>query len=431
MHLNLIPTPFLAQTLGVACDRRQLLQRAGLASAALAGVSAVGNPSASAAAQATPVGTPVAAGERAFAYVGAYTLGAPGGGGELQPTGISIFAFDPGTGTLTFIETVDTDNPSWLALHPTRPLLYAVNETDTYGGEASGSVEAYAIDPATGGLTLINEQSSEGLYPAHLVVDPTGAFAVVADYSGPFAVLPIGDDGALAPASDIVQNEGTGPNAERQEMSHPHAVVFDPAGAFLATADLGIDRVQIHRLTAEGTLELVSEAALAAGAGPRHVAFSPDGRFLFVANELNATVTAFPYDAASGTIGAEIQTVSMVPDDFADPTSAAEIAVHPSGRFLYASNRGAEGAASPVADSIAAFTIDQETGELTPIGHASEGLDFPRGFAIDPSGTWLYAANQQGDSIVQFAIDQETGELTPTGQVTETPTPVSLVFTSV
>jgi 6-phosphogluconolactonase (cycloisomerase 2 family) len=252
---------------------------------------------------------------------------------------------------------------------------------------------------------------------------------VVADYSGPFVVLPIGEDGALAPASDIVQNEGSGPNEERQEMSHPHAVVFDPAGQYLATADLGIDTVQIFRLTTGGQLERASEAMVAPGSGPRHLAFLPDGRFLYVANELNATVTVFAYDA-SGTIGEEVQTISMVPDDFADPKSASEIAVHPSGRFLYASNRGLEGATSPVADSIVQFAIDQESGALTLIGHVSEGLDFPRGFAIDPSGRWLYACNQQGDSIVQFAIDQESGELTPTGQVAETPTPVCIVFTN-
>lgn len=419
----------LAQVWLSAWSRRQVLQRAGRSSVAFAALAAAGGPTrVSSAHQATPVGSPTPAG--GFAYVGSYTREAPGGGGALEPTGISIFAVDAGTGALSFMETVPTDNPSWVTLHPTRPLLYAVNEIDDYEGEASGSVEAYAVDAATGGLTLLNEQSSEGLWPAHLTVDPSGNFAVVADYSGPFVVLPIGEDGQLAPASDIVQNTGAGPNAERQEMSHPHAVTFDPAGQFLATADLGVDKVQTHRLTAEGQLEPVSEAAVAPGGGPRHVAFTPDGRFLYVTNELNATVTVFAYDAASGTIGEEIQTVSTVPDDFADPKSTAEIAVHPSGTFLYVSNRGAEGAVSPVANSITGFTIDQASGELTLIDYTSEGIDFPRGFAIDPSGTWLYAANQQGDTIVQFAIDQDTGALSPTGQVTETPTPVSIVFST-
>lgn len=363
-----------------------------------------------------------------FAYVGAYTREAPGGGGTLKATGISIFAFDAASGALTFQKTVESDNPSWLALHPTGRFLYAVNETDDYQGQPSGAVVAYAVDAATGGLTALNTQSSEGLYPAHLAVDPSGRFAIVADYSGPFAVLPIAEDGRLEPASDIVQNSGSGPNEERQEMSHPHAVVFDPAGEYLVTADLGIDALQSYRLSAEGQLELIGEAAVAPGAGPRHIAFMPDGRFLYVTNELNATVTGFAYDAASGTIGAEVETVSTVPEDFADPKSTAEIAVYPSGRFLYVSNRGAEGAVSPVADSITGFTINQASGELTLIDYFADGLDFPRQFAIDPSGRWLYACNQQGDSIVQFAVDQESGVLSATGQVTKTATPVCLVF---
>lgn len=418
-----------AQVFASGFDRRQLLQRAGTASAAFIGMRALGSAPASAATQATPDTSPAAGPTPQFAFAGSYTRGAPGGGGALEPVGIAIFAVDPVTGALTPSGAAPSDNPSWLALHPTRPFLYAVNETEDYEGEPSGSVEAFAIDPETGALTLLNEQSSQGRHPAHLAIDPSGAFAVVANYSGPFVVLPIAEDGTLAPASDIVQNEGTGPNEARQEMSHPHAVVFDPAGRYLATADLGIDTVRIYRVTPEGQLAPVSEATVAPGAGPRHLAFSPDGRFLYVANELNATVTGFAYDPATGTLGEEIQTISMVPEDFPDPKSAAEIAVHPSGRFLYASNRGLEGATSPEADSIVGYIIDQQTGQLTLIGHTSEGLDFPRGFALDPTGTWLYAANQQGDSIVQFAIDPETGALSPTGQVTATPTPVSIVFT--
>jgi 6-phosphogluconolactonase len=364
-----------------------------------------------------------------FAYVGSYTRVAPGGGGALAPAGISVFAVEAGSGALTFVAATPADNPSWVALHPTGRFLYAVNEIDDYGGQASGSVRAYAIDAATGGLTLLNEQSSQGRDPTHLAVDPNGAFAVVADYSGPFVVLPIADDGRLGPASEIMQISGGGPNKARQEMSHPHAVLFDPAGRYLVTADLGVDRVQSYRLDPSGRLVSIAAAALAPGAGPRHLAFFPDGRFLYVANELNATVTVFAYDAATGTIGPEVQTVAMLPEEFADEKSAAEIAVHPSGRFLYASHRGEDGAQSPVADSIAGFTIDAASGELTPIGLTTEGLDYPRHFAIDPSGSRLYACNQQGDSIVPFAIDQTSGRLSATGQVTATPTPVCIVFT--
>ncbi|MGH2616923.1 MAG: lactonase family protein [Thermomicrobiales bacterium] len=411
--------------------RRDFLRRAGAAGVALAALSGSGRQSVRIAAQeATPMASPVGVGAGGlFAYVGTYTRGAPGGGGTLQPTGISIFSVDPSSGALTFVETVASDNPSWLALHPTQRFLYAVNETDDYEGEASGAVEAFALDPITGALSFLNRQSAQGLWPAHLAVDPNGNFAVSADYSGPFVVLPIGADGQLAPASDVVQNTGSGPNEERQEASHPHAVVFDPAGQFLATADLGIDKIQVYRLDAAGILEPVGEASVTPGAGPRHLAFLPDGRFLYLMNELNATVTVFAYDPASGTIGEEIQTVSSVPEGFADPKSGAEIAVHPSGNFLYASNRGGPDTTAPEADSIAAFTIDQATGELTLIGFTTEDIAYPRNFTIDPTGAWLYVCNQQGDSIVQLVIDQETGELTATGQITESPTPVSIVFT--
>jgi 6-phosphogluconolactonase (cycloisomerase 2 family) len=362
-----------------------------------------------------------------FAYVGSYTREAQGGHG-LDSHGIGVFAVDADTGALSHIETVPSDNPSWLALDPAHRVLYAAIETDDYEGERSGAVEAFAIDPATGLLTFLNRQSSRGLYPAHVAVDPGSAFVVVADYEGPFVVLPMGQDGRLGPVSEIVQNPGTGPDAARQEMSHPHAVTFDPAGRYLVTADLGIDRVQTYRLTREGRLDLVSEAATAPGAGPRHVAFSADARFLYVVNELNATVTVFAYDAASGTIGAEVQTISMVPEKFADAVGAAEIAVHPSGRFLYASNRGEADAVSPLADSIVVYAIDQTSGALTLIDYFSDGIDVPRGFAIDPTGTWLFVCNERGDSIVQLAIDPEAGTLTPTGHVVATPTPVHILF---
>lgn len=362
-----------------------------------------------------------------FAYTGSYTRAAQGGSGE-DGQGIDVFTVEPGTGFLTHVETAPADNPSWLALDPAHRFLYAAIETDDYEGEPSGAVEAYAVDAKTGGLTFINRQSSRGLYPAHLSVDPSGRFAVAADYEGPFVVLPIREDGGLGPVSEIVQNPGTGPDAARQEMSHPHAVTFDPAGRYLVTADLGIDRVQTFRLTPDGRLALVSEAAVAPGAGPRHVAFTPDGRFVYVANELNATVTAFPYDAVTGVLGDEIQTILMVPDDFSDARSASEIAAHPSGRFLYASNRGEADAASPLADSIVAYAIDAVSGMLSLIGYASEGIDVPRGFAIDPTGTWLYACNERGNSIVQLAIDQETGALSATGFVITTPTPVNIIF---
>jgi 6-phosphogluconolactonase (cycloisomerase 2 family) len=249
---------------------------------------------------------------------------------------------------------------------------------------------------------------------------------VVGNYVGAsFQVLPINADGSLEPVSGEVQQTGSGPNADRQEAPHPHAVMFDPAGNYIATADLGIDKVETFQL-ADGGLTKVGEASMAPGAGPRHVAFHPNGTILYVINELDSTITALNYDAETGQLGEAIQTVSTVPEDFEGLKSTAEIMVHPSGKFLYGSNR--KHVEHPQADAIVAFSIDEATGELTLIGYTTENIQFPRGFNIDPTGTWLYALNQKGDTIVQLAIDQETGELSPTGVIIETPVPVSIVF---
>ncbi len=354
-----------------------------------------------------------------FVYVGSYTMDPPGGGSN-NPVGLSVFRFDPATGALAPVQQVKSANPSFVALDPKQRFLYVVNEIDDYEGKKSGSVEAYAIDPKTGMITLINRQTLNSPIPAHLVVDPAGKHLVVANYiGGDFVVLPIAADGSLGPVSGVLKDSGHGPNAARQEAPHPHNVVFDPAGRFIAAADLGTDQVQTFRLQ-DGGLARVSAAPAAPGAGPRHIAFALDAKRLYVVNELNATVTVYAYDAATGTIGKTLQTISTEPAGYAGPHSTAEIAVHPSGKFLYASNRGH--------NSIVGYRIDPATGLLSVIGYAGQGVSFPRNFVIDPSGKWLYVANQKGDNIVQFAINPASGELTPTGQVTPSITPVAMVF---
>jgi len=363
-----------------------------------------------------------------FAYVGTYTRGAPGGWSEAaeatHPVGVSAFSVDA-DGVLTLIETVPSDNPSFVALHPSGNFLYVSNEIADYEGNDAGSMEAYAIDNETGQLTLLNTQAV-GSIPAHLQVDPTGSFVVVGNYVGAsFQILPINADGSLEPVSSEIVITGSGPNAERQEAPHPHAVLFDPTGKFIATADLGTDMVRVYTVDG-GQLALVSEAAVEPGSGPRHVAFHPGGNFLYVINELTANIAAFAFDPATGQLGNIVQLISTVPEDFPEHKSTAEIMVHPSGKFLYGSNRKFED--HPEADAIVAYSIFEETGELTLIGYTTENIQFPRAFNFDPTGTWLYACNQKGDTIVQHAINQETGELTATGVVTETPVPVSLVF---
>jgi len=356
-----------------------------------------------------------------FAYVGSYTKDPPGGGSE-NPVGLSVFSVDPATGEFSLVQQVPSANPSFVALDPTQRFLYVVNEIDDYQGQKAGSAEAYAINPNSGTIALLNRQSVMGTIPAHLAVDPTGKYLIVANYmGGNFVYLPIEADGRLGPVAGTFANKGSGPNRERQEGPHPHEIVFDPAGRFFATADLGVDKVQILRLEG-GDLVLVSEASMAPGAGPRHVVFHHGGRILYVINELNATITALEYDPDSGHLGRQLQTISTEPAGYTGPHSAAEIAIHPSGKFLYASNRGH--------NSIAEFRIDPMSGLLSPIGHTTSGINFPRNFAIDPSGAWLYVANQKGDDIVQFRIDQATGRLAPTGHVTRSVTPVAIVFST-
>lgn len=365
-----------------------------------------------------------------YAYVGTYTRGAPGGWSEAaeanNPEGIAVFQVDPETGDMTHIQTVPSENPSFLTLHPSQQYLYAINEIADYEGGETGSVEAYSIDPESGELTLLNRQSAGGSIPAHLSVDPTGSYLVVGNYvGGNFVLLPIGDDGSLGEVTSTHENSGSGPNEERQGSPHPHAVVFDPSGQYIATADLGTDQVQVFQIN-DGQLEQVSETSVEPGSGPRHVAFNPAGTILYVINELTATVNAIAFDPSTGELGDVLQSIATVPDDFPEHKSTAEIMVHPSGKFLYGSNRGFE--EHPLADSIAAYAIDEETGELTLVGHTTESVLFPRGFNFDPTGTWLYVLNQKGDSIEQFEIDQETGELTHTGVSIDAPVPVSLVF---
>lgn len=374
-------------------------------------------------------GPPLEAAETAdYAYIGTYTHDAPGGdSGEAQSEGIYVAEVDQKTGALELVQTVPSDNPSFLALSPDQRFLFAINEIADFEGKEAGSVEAYRIDEASGEISLINRQALPGPIPAHLAVDPSGEYLVVALYIGSsYVVLPIGADGSLGAPVDEVTQEGSGPNQQRQEAPHPHAVTFDPAGRYIATADLGIDKVEIFELS-DGELAKVGEAAMEPGAGPRHVAFRPDGTVLYVINELNATITALPYDAASGELGEPIATVSTVPEGFPEAKSTAEIMVHPSGEFLYGSNRRFSD--HPAADSIAVFQLDEQ-GVPERVQLVTEDIAFPRAFQLDPTGTWLYALNQKGDSIVQFAIDQRTGELSPTGSVANVPTPVSLVFTT-
>lgn len=365
-----------------------------------------------------------AAGAALIVAPGASARAVDGGEGESEPTyvyvssnsfsaanpiGLTVYRLDPKSGALTLVQQVTSDYPDWVEVDPTGRYLYATYALRN-GTQPVGKIAAYAIDPSTGMVRLLNEQPLGATGPAQLAVSPDGRYVVVANYYyGAFVVLPIGDDGRLSPISNSWQDTGSGPQPRQQDGAHPHAVVFDPSGCFLATADLGNDEVQIFRLV-NGNLERVSVASVASGSGARHVAFSRDAATLYVIGELEGNITVFPFDAATGALGQSIQTLSSMPASYTGTPSGAEIAVHRSGRFLYASNRGSE--------TVAGYEIDRRTGELSLIGFATQGVAGPTNFAIDPSGQWLYVNSNVGNEIVQFSIDATSGELTPTGLTT-------------
>jgi 6-phosphogluconolactonase len=365
----------------------------------------------------TAIAEEAGAGAKWWVYVGTYN--------DRGSKGIYRFDFEPNTGKLSSKAlAAEAKNPSFLAIHPNRRYLYAVGEVDELGGKKGGGVSAFAIDAKTGDLKLLNQQSSGGAGPCHVVVDKEGKYVLAANYSGGSAVvLPINKDGSLGDKTAFVQHKGHSVNKDRQEGPHAHSINLDPNNRFVFVADLGLDNVLIYRLDpANGTLSRNDPPAMVSpGAGPRHFAFHPTGKFAYVINELHNTVTAFRYDADKGTL-AKIQTISTLPKDFTGTSYTAEVVVHPSGKFLYGSNRGH--------NSIAVFTINEETGELTAAGHQGEKIKTPRNFNIDPTGKFCLVANQDSDSIVVFKIDPKTGELQSTGNTADVPVPVCVKFVS-
>jgi 6-phosphogluconolactonase len=326
--------------------------------------------------------------------------------------GIFVAELDPATGVVSTPRlAAQADDASFLAFDPAHKHLYAVSEVSTLRGKRTGGVVAFAVDKATGRLTRLNEQPSEGAGPCHLTVDWTGKNVLVANYDGgTAAVLPILENGSLRTASSSVAHHGHGPNAERQEKAHAHSINVDPANRFAFVCDLGCDKVFVYRFDpATGSLKASSAGTLPPGSGPRHFAFHPSGRFAYSANELGSSVTTFWYDAENGTLS-PVQTLSTLPASFKDTNTntVSEVVVHPSGKYVYAANRGH--------DSIAIFTVDAATGRLTAAGHESTQGKTPRNFSIDPSGTILLAANQDSDSVVVFRLDPSTGKLKATGQ---------------
>jgi len=346
-------------------------------------------------------------------YFGTYT------GGGNSSKGIYRSMLDLGTGKLSDpILATETRNPSFLEIHPDGKFLYAVSES---GG--AGSVSAYAIDKNTGNLQFLNQQPSGGRGPCHVSIDHEGKNVLVANYgSGSASVIPIKSNGRLGEPTGFIQHTGSSVNPRRQKEPHAHSINVSPDNRFAFVADLGIDKVMIYKLdTEKGTIESNSPpfARVKPGAGPRHFAFHPDRKNAYVINELDYTVTAFAYKPASGTL-TDIQTITTVPNEFDGSNSCAEVRVHPSGKFLYGSNRGH--------DSIAVYRIDQVKGTLTFVEHETDDIKTPRNFNIDPTGKFCLVANQGSDSVVVFRINQKTGALKPTGHKISVGRPVCVRF---
>jgi 6-phosphogluconolactonase len=351
-------------------------------------------------------------------YFGTYT--------GKKSKGIYVSRFDSVSGRLSVPElAAEVTSPSFLAVHPKGGYVYAVNEVNKVGEKPGGAVSAFSIEAVTGKLLPLNQESAGGTGPCHLIVDAAGKNVLVANYGGgSITVLPLRKDGGLQAASSFIQHTGSSADPRRQEAPHAHGIYLDSANRFAFVPDLGLDKVMIYRFDASKgalTANSVPSASVAPGSGPRHFAFRPDGRFAYVINEIVCTVTAFGYDSKRGELK-EVQTVSTLPagESVKAGFSTAELYAHPSGKFLYGSNRGH--------DTLVGYAIDQKSGKLNLVEHTPTQGKIPRSFGIDPTGLWLLAANQNSDNVVVFRIDSKTGRLTPTGQSVEVGAPVSVAF---
>jgi 6-phosphogluconolactonase len=348
-------------------------------------------------------------------YIGTYT--------NHGSQGIYVCDFDPASGTLTSPElAAATADPSFLALAPSRRYLYAINETDHFNGQPTGGVSAFSIDPATGKLTLRNQVSSLAPGPAYITLDKSAHYVLVANYDqGSVAVFPILPDGRIGDFTAVVRHQGSSVNPERQKGPHAHAIAMSLDDRFAIVADLGLDQLLVYPFDAShGTLGAARVIKTDPGIGPRHLTFSASGKFVYVINEMRSSVTVYSYDASDGSM-APMQSISSLPTSFHGNNTAAEVMLHPSGKFLYASNRGDD-------NSLAVFAVDPKNGTLTLIEFVPTGGQTPRNFAIDPSGKWLLAANQDSNNVVTFRINTESGRLTPVGKSVEVKSPTMVDF---
>jgi len=352
-------------------------------------------------------------------FLGTYT---PAGG---DSRGIYSVRLDPATGALGEpVLAAATPSPTFLAWRPDHRVLYAGGEGPDTDGKITGGAVAFTFDAASGSLTPLNARGTGG-GATHLATDATGRMLITVNYNGGFtAAFPLAADGRIGPRATLLAHAGPlGPNPLRQEKPHPHSVTISPDNRFAFVADLGLDRVFAYRIDpATGTLAPHDPAFIATppGTGPRHTKFSRDGRFFYILNEIDGSISVCAYDAARGA-GTPIQHISTLPAGFkvTDADRAAEIRVHPNGKFVYASNRGHE--------SIAVFAV-QAGGTLQLVEIVPCGGKYPRNFELSPDGNWLVCANQTTNNVVSFKVDAATGRLTATGHTATVPQAVCVLF---
>jgi 6-phosphogluconolactonase len=348
-------------------------------------------------------------------YIGTYTSG--------SSKGIHRCVLDTTSGELRDLQLVaELDNPSFLTIHPQLDVLYACSEIRRDGKREGAQLMAYTID-SDGNLSAIGGQPSGGNGPCYVSTDQSGKVALVANYgSGSIASLPISADGALGALATNIQHSGKSVNPSRQEGPHAHCIMTDPSNRYVCAVDLGLDQVLVYQLEiaqAKLTPKPNGNYHAKPGNGPRHIAFHPNGKHMFIIHEMGNVLVAAGWDATQGKI-TELSSASTLPPDYSGDSSTAEVLVHPSGKFVYGSNRGH--------DSIALFAFDEKTGKLALISHTSTGGKTPRNFRLDPTGNFLLAANQSTDSIVVFKIDTTSGKLTQVGQPLSVGAPCCIKF---
>lgn len=349
-------------------------------------------------------------------FVGTYTAG--------KSKGIYLCSLNTSTGRIKQLNvTGDIVNPSFVTMDANRRYLYAVSETEKFEGQASGSVYAYSINPDTKALNFINRRPSHGTDPCYITVDHDNRFVLVANYSsGSVSVYPIMDNGGLGKLTFLDQHHGSSVNPDRQKGPHAHCVMLDPSNRHTLSVDLGLDKILVNLFNGRnGSLETAPNpyVSVKPGAGPRHVKFSPDGKKVYLICEMGSLMMVFDYDAEIGKL-TQIQTISTLPDNFRGSNTAAEVQISSNGLYVYGSNRGD--------DSIVAYSADPVNGKLTVIQHQPTLGKTPRHFTLDPSGSFLLAANKDSNNIVVFSVNRGTGKITPTGQTFDIPSPVCLKF---